>query len=87
MGVSDWRFHDLRRTAVTGMNEIGVMPHVVEAVVNHVSGHRGGVAGVYNRAQYADEKRVALERWTAHVEGLISQRPANVTPMIRKKRI
>ena len=42
--------HDLRRTAVTGMAEIGMQPHVIEAVVNHVSGHKGGIAGVYNRA-------------------------------------
>ncbi|XLS12545.1 recombinase family protein (plasmid) [Bradyrhizobium sp. RDM4] len=66
--IQQWGLHDLRRTAVTGMNEIGIMPHVVEAVVNHVSGHKGGVAGVYNRAQYSEEKRVALERWASHVE-------------------
>ena len=51
-----WTLHDLRRTCVTGMAEIGVAPHVIEAVVNHVSGHKGGVAGIYNRAKYASEK-------------------------------
>ena len=51
MGTAEpWRIHDLRRTAVTGMAELGVLPHVIEAVVNHISGHKGGVAGVYNRA-------------------------------------
>ena len=59
-----WVLHDLRRTTVTGMAELGVQPHVIEAVVNHVSGHKAGVAGVYNRATYAVEKREALERWS-----------------------
>ena len=63
-----WRFHDIRRTVVTGMAEIGVQPHVIEAVVNHISGHKGGIAGVYNKAEYAEPKRVALERWANHVE-------------------
>jgi hypothetical protein len=45
------------------MAEIGIQPHIIEAVVNHISGHKGGVAGVYNRATYATEKRTALERW------------------------
>ena len=51
--AAEWRLHDLRRTAATGMAELGVQPHVIEAVLNHVSGHRAGVAGVYNRATYA----------------------------------
>ena len=66
-----WRIHDLRRTAVTGMAELGVMPHVIEAVVNHISGHKGGVAGVYNRAVYAAEKKAALELWADHVSSVV----------------
>ena len=62
-----WIVHDLRRTAATGMAELGVQPHVIEAVVNHVSGHKGGVAGVYNRATYDTEKREALKKWAQHV--------------------
>ncbi|MFZ0151055.1 MAG: tyrosine-type recombinase/integrase, partial [Xanthobacteraceae bacterium] len=50
--IADWHIHDLRRTAATGMGELGVLPHVVEAILNHVSGHRAGVAGVYQRAKY-----------------------------------
>ncbi len=65
-----WVLHDLRRTSVTGMAELGVQPHVIEAVVNHVSGHKAGVAGVYNRATYALEKREALNRWAEHVTQL-----------------
>ncbi|MBN4092681.1 site-specific integrase [Methylobacterium sp. OT2] len=65
-----WRLHDLRRTAATGMASIGVLPHVVEAVLNHISGAKAGVAGIYNRATYAREKREALDLWAAHVLAL-----------------
>ena len=71
MKIPPWRLHDLRRTAATGMAELGIPPHIVEAVVNHVSGAKAGVAGIYNRAAYAAEKKAALERWAAHVEGLV----------------
>lgn len=66
-GIVDWRLHDLRRTAATGMADLGVAPHIVEAVLNHVSGSRAGVAGIYNRASYREEKRNALDRWAAHL--------------------
>jgi integrase len=79
MNIPPWRLHDLRRTAATGMAEIGIAPHIVEAALNHVSGARAGVAGTYNRAAYAPEKRAALERWAAHVEGLISGN-SNIVP-------
>jgi integrase len=73
-GVTDWRVHDLRRTCATGMAELGVQPHIVEAVLNHVSGHKGGVAGVYNKATYSTEKAEALETWGAHVTALVEAR-------------
>jgi integrase len=63
----EWRLHDLRRTVATGMAELGVLPHIIEAVLNHVSGHRAGVAGVYNRARYESETREAFQRWARHV--------------------
>jgi integrase len=68
--MPDWRIHDLRRTAATGMAELGVQPHIIEAVLNHVSGHKGGVAGIYNRARYEGEMRDALQRWADHVEAI-----------------
>lgn len=68
-----WRLHDLRRTADAGMAELGVLPHIVEAVLNHVSGHKGGVAGIYNRARYEDEMRDALERWAEHVAAITGE--------------
>lgn len=81
--IPPWRLHDLRRTAATGMAELGVPPHIVEAVLNHVSGAKAGVAGTYNRAAYAAEKTAALDRWAAHVDGLATGRAAKVLPMRR----
>lgn len=66
--MSPWVIHDLRRSFVTHMNERGIaQPHIIEAIVNHVSGHLAGVAGVYNKAQYLRERREALETWSSHV--------------------
>jgi integrase len=66
-----WRLHDLRRTASTVMaDRLGVQPWINEAVLNHVSGHRAGVAGVYNRARYEGEMREALTKWAAFVESI-----------------
>jgi integrase len=79
--VPHWRLHDLRRTAATTMAEIGVPPHIVEAVLNHISGAKASVAGVYNRAAYAAQKKAALERWAAHIEGIVSGRPATIVPL------
>jgi integrase len=66
--IPDWRLHDLRRTCATGMAELGVQPHIIAAVLNHVSGHKAGVAGIYNRARYEADMRAALQRWADHVE-------------------
>jgi integrase len=63
-----WTLHDLRRTCATHMAELGIAPpHIIEACLNHVSGHKGGVAGIYNRAKYAADVRAALELWAEHV--------------------
>ncbi|WP_262049310.1 tyrosine-type recombinase/integrase [Bradyrhizobium sp. Bra78] len=86
MKIPHWRLHDLRRTAATGMAEIGIAPHIVEAALNHVSGAKAGVAGTYNRATYAQEKRAALERWAKHVQGLVGDKPSNVVVIPIKKR-
>ena len=65
--MTPWTLHDLRRTAATRMADLGVMPHVIEAVLNHISGSKSGVAGTYNRSLYEPEKRRALELWAEHV--------------------
>jgi integrase len=80
--LAAWRIHDLRRTTATRMADLGVQPHIVEAVLNHVSGSKAGVAGVYNRAAYAAEKRQALDLWAAHVEAIVAGLSgSNVVPL------
>jgi integrase len=76
-----WTLHDLRRTAATGMADIGIQPHVVEAVLNHISGSKRGVAGVYNRSTYAPEKKRALNKWADRVQDIIAGKPSNVRPI------
>ncbi len=76
-----WSPHDLRRTVATGMADIGIFPHIVEAALNHISGFRGGVAGHYNRSAYAPEKRQAMDRWADHVMALTNGSQSNVVPL------
>jgi integrase len=71
-GTSGWRLHDLRHTVSTGMHELGVEPHVVESVLNHVSGHKEGVAGRYNHATYRAQMAQALARWADHVRSVVT---------------
>lgn len=73
-GLHDWTLHDLRRTAATGMAELGVPPHVVEKILNHSTGTFAGVAGVYNRFEYRSEMRSALRLWAAHVKKCVKGR-------------
>lgn len=69
--VEPFTLHDLRRTAATRMAGLGVAPHVVERLLNHVAGILGGIAGVYNRFKYRDEVREALGLWTGYVRNLV----------------
>jgi integrase len=73
-----WRLHDVRRTVATGMADIGIEPHHVEAVLNHYGGHRAGIAGVYNRSGYERAVAAALVRWAEHVLALVEGRAAKV---------
>jgi integrase len=85
LGFSEkWRFHDLRRSAATGMADLGIAPHIVGACLNHVSGTKAGVAGTYKRAAYAPKKRAALERWAERIERLVSREPASKVVSLRK---
>jgi integrase len=71
VGIAAWTLHDLRRTFATMLGELGFAPpHVIEQILNHVSGHRAGVAGAYQRATYSAEVRTALERWAEYVAAL-----------------
>ena len=69
--VKPWGLHDIRRTVATRMADIGIAPHVIEAALNHVSGHKAGVAGIYNRSTYSVEKRAALALWADHLRALV----------------
>lgn len=70
--IPRWTFHDLRRTCATGMARLGIPVRVTEAVLNHVSGTGGGIVAVYQRHDYADEKRRALEAWSRFTSDLIT---------------
>ncbi len=73
-GVAGWRLHDLRRTVATGLQKLAVRLEVTEAVLNHVSGSRAGIVGVYQRYDYATEKRAALTAWGERVAAIVEQR-------------
>jgi integrase len=78
-----WTPHDLRRSFATHASKLGIQPHVIEAILNHVSGFRAGVAGIYNRNPYDAEKRTALSTWADHLLAIVEGRESNVTPMKR----
>jgi integrase len=82
-GVTGWRLHDLRRTVATGLQRLGVRLEVTEAVLNHVSGTRGGIVGIYQRHDWRQEKRAALDSWAAHLLAIAAdEQPAEkVVPM------
>ena len=80
-GVREWRLHDLRRTAASGMARLGIVPHVVEKVLNHASGTISGVAAVYNRHGYTEEKRAALTAWARALEVIIRPSEDNVVEL------
>ena len=68
LGHCTLRVHDLRRTCATNLGELGVQPHYIEAILNHYSGHRAALAGVYQRAKYEPEMRAALQKWADYVD-------------------
>lgn len=69
--IAPWTLHDLRRTAATRMAKLGVQPIVIESALNHISGTKGGIAGVYNVHAYEAEKRAALDAWARYVERVV----------------
>ena len=70
-GVTGWRLHDIRRTVTTGMASLGIAPHVADKVMNHQSGTISGVAAVYQRHEFLDERKTALEAWGRYVQSLL----------------
>lgn len=84
--ILPWRVHDFRRTFATGMQKLGVRFEVTEAVLNHVSGSKAGVAGVYQRHDWKAEKRDALDAWAAHVERVANDADrTNVVPISKRQ--
>jgi integrase len=70
-GINDWVVHDIRRSGATKLADLGIAPHVIEQILNHQSGHRTGVAGVYNRSSYEREVKQALGLWSDHIRALV----------------
>jgi len=81
--VKPWVLHDLRRSTVTKMADIGIAPHIIEQILNHRSGHRSGVGGIYNRSSYEREVHNALAMWNDHVRSLIEGGERKIVPMHR----
>jgi integrase len=80
--IPTWRTHDLRRKTATGLQKLGIALQVTEAILGHTAGSRAGVFGIYQRHDYAPEKRAALEAWGAHVMALVEgQALGKVLPM------
>ena len=80
-GINDWVLHDLRRTATTGLARLGIPPHIADKVLNHTAGTIRGVAATYNRFEYLDERRAALDAWGRFVESLVRAVPSNVVEL------
>jgi len=72
-GVSDWRLHDIRRTVVSGMAQLGIQPHVADKILNHQSGTISGVAAVYQRHEFLEERKTALDAWGNYVQSLLDE--------------
>ena len=84
--IEPWILHDLRRTATTGMARLKFAPHVVDRVLNHTSGTIRGVASIYNRFDYLDERRAALEAWGRAVEAMVTGAEAGNVVELAKAR-
>jgi integrase len=82
--LDGWRIHDLRRTAATGFQALGIRFEVAESVLNHKSGAKGGVSGIYMRFEWQDEKRSALEAWANRVVSLGQTAVDNIVPLRRE---
>jgi integrase len=82
-GAAPFRLHDLRRTVATRMADLGVLPHIIEAVLNHQGGHKRGVAGIYNKSRYQDGVRAALLLWSSHVQSLVEGQARKIIPIRR----
>jgi integrase len=81
IAANSWRPHDLRRTAASNMQKLGIPVPVIETALNHRSGVFRGIVGVYQTHDYADEVRIALQKWADCVEEIVGGRPAKVVSL------
>jgi integrase len=82
--LEPWRLHDIRRTVASGMARLGLDLAVIEKVLNHSSGTFAGIVGVYQRYEFAEEKRRALEAWGSFVASLVAEEPAsNIVSLVK----
>ena len=81
--ADSWRLHDLRRTCASGMQKLGISVPVIEKALNHVSGVFRGIVGTYQTHDYADEVRIALQKWADRVEEIVGGEPAKVVALHR----
>jgi integrase len=70
VGLPAWHVHDIRRSVATRMADLGIAPHIIEQILNHQSGHKRGVAGIYNRSSYEREVRAAMALWSDHIASI-----------------
>jgi integrase len=77
-GLTNWRFHDLRRTARTNLASLGVAPFIAELILGH---QQKGVHAIYDTHRYQAEKREALERWASRLRDIVTPAPANVVAL------
>jgi len=82
--LEPWTVHDLRRTVRTGLGDLGVQPHIAEAVINHLPPK---LIRTYDRNKYESEKRAALDQWATHLKSVVAQATgANVTALRNPRR-
>jgi integrase len=85
IAAKTWRLHDLRRTAASRMQKLGISVPVIEKALNHISGTFRGIVGVYQQHDYADEVRIALQRWADRVEEIVGGKPAKLFTLRGKR--
>ena len=81
--IPQWRPHDLRRTFASGCARLGIPVHVIERALNHTSGTFGGIVGVYQRHDYAEERRRAMDAWGTHLVRLVGKKPTDADTLPR----
>jgi integrase len=83
--LEPWTIHDLRRTAATGLQKLKIRQEVTEKILNHSGGKISGIAAIYGRHDFADERIAALDAWSRYIENLLHPAPLNVVAIERSR--